>query len=111
MEAKAPDVMECVIDTHLVSFGARRPLLSWVTLRRQDRELRKDMQGCWIKLISVLMHKTKKGRKRRTYRRAVGSGHSWQTWFSCGTLEENMWSLMRVQKGQAGNCHATQEDE
>ena len=29
-----------MVDTHLVSFGARRPLLSWVALRRGDRELK-----------------------------------------------------------------------
>lgn len=33
-------VIYSTVDTHLVSFGARRPLLSWVTLRREDREFK-----------------------------------------------------------------------
>ena len=60
--------MKCnglMINTDLVSFGSRRALLSWVTLKREDREL-KPQEGrllLCVQLSSIVMIKKKKKRR------------------------------------------------
>lgn len=83
-----------MLDTHLVSFGASRPLLSWVTLGREDREFKpQERHPILMDSIKFSVHDINNEKtKSQTYRRAISSGHSWQTWFSCGTLlEKTRW--------------------
>lgn len=68
-----------MLDTHLVSFGASRPLLSWVTLGREDREFKpQERHPILMDSIKFSVHDINNEKtKSQTYRRAISSGHSW----------------------------------
>lgn len=70
--------------TYLVSFGAGGPLFSWVTLGWNN--------GGVDNTIQMELHRS----ITETHRGAVSAWHSWQTWFSCGPLQEVRMALMTL---------------